>query len=484
MKFKEIDFNSIRRIKNYIKVVLFKFKYVILFEIKKQILEFKKLLQNNKSFLIFFFTSLFVYLMWFIVYYPGNMSPDSIVQWEQCNINKFNNFNPIIHTLLICALRYIWNNPAVVSLTQIITTSVLSAYFLNFLIKNKVSRLLISIIFILFIISPPILIYNIILWKDVMFAQGVFLLGIRCVIDLNNAPRATSLGRQLSLGFIVVITSALRHNGIIYIFIIPLLYFVFRILKYKELIKLVLIIFVIYFSLNNLLFRLIDVYFSPKNQMTSYLRIQFIAEIIKKDEFLYEDEKEVIEKILPLEDFKRYYHCSAIDYLWGPNFNLSPLNDTEYLHRFNEVTGHIIMRNLPEVISNRVCLFSYAIGLGNQKHSMFYVNDIIENSLGLEQKGNLYFKTKINKSLWWSVHFPQRVVFWCHATNIVVYLIFLLESILRKNKLLLVYILIIFINVPIIFLMGVARDFRYLYMLQFGVFFLLPLSRMKSLKKK
>ena len=58
---------------------------------------------RKKSTIVFcvcFFVTLAALLIWFIAYAPGGFSPDSISQYEQAITGQFNDWHPVIHTIL------------------------------------------------------------------------------------------------------------------------------------------------------------------------------------------------------------------------------------------------------------------------------------------------------------------------------------------------------------------------------------------------
>jgi hypothetical protein len=111
------------------------------------------------------------------------MSPDSINQWQQASSGKFNNAHPFLHTLIIFILQRIWNTPASLAILQILLSSVICSLFLNFFIKSKINKYVIFICFIFIISSPVIGIYNVTLWKDILYTQMILYLAYRWIID-------------------------------------------------------------------------------------------------------------------------------------------------------------------------------------------------------------------------------------------------------------------------------------------------------------
>ncbi len=128
-------------------------------------------IKNNYYFWVFFLISTFVFFLWWAAFFPALMSTDSIGQWIQTmDLNKLSDWHPYLSTLYFYFLKLIYNSPATVSLFQIIWTAALFSYIFNFFIKVGLKKIYIYVLFIFFVTSIPIGLFNISLWKDVPFS--------------------------------------------------------------------------------------------------------------------------------------------------------------------------------------------------------------------------------------------------------------------------------------------------------------------------
>ena len=71
---------------------------------------------SKRNIIYYALPSLFVWLLYYIAFYPAGMTPDSLAQWDQAHTGEFNDWHPIVFTWFIMLLTIIWDSPAIVSL--------------------------------------------------------------------------------------------------------------------------------------------------------------------------------------------------------------------------------------------------------------------------------------------------------------------------------------------------------------------------------
>jgi hypothetical protein len=156
-------------------------------------------------------------------FWPGVMSQDSLVIWRASGLpDIYLNSHPILNMISYMYLRGIWNNPAVVPVTQIFLTSLLIAAIFERLRKSGVSVWLLTPFFLWLLCALPIFLYNTALWKDIPFALLVTAWGMFFVIlreqrqigSLSASLLCVVLLAYLGLGFF-------RYNGLVYLLVVP-----------------------------------------------------------------------------------------------------------------------------------------------------------------------------------------------------------------------------------------------------------------------
>lgn len=165
-----------------------------------------------------------VNFMILVPFWPGIMSQDSLAIWRASGLpGVYINSHPILNQLFYFYLRGIWNNPAIVPLTQIIATSLLVAYTFEKIRKEGVSLRFLVPLFLVLLCSLPVHLYNVALWKDIPFALLVVTWGLFFVLGeqkVSRLHRSVSFWGLLLLSYIGI--GFFRHNGLVYLLIIPL----------------------------------------------------------------------------------------------------------------------------------------------------------------------------------------------------------------------------------------------------------------------
>lgn len=175
------------------------------------------------------------WLPYFLYQYPGIMTPDSIVQFEQVlGINPYSNHHPWMHTLLIKLLYtigYQLTGSMLVALSfytffQMCLLAFSVSYFINTLKLCRINPCICIVCTLFYALIPYHGVYSVTLWKDIPFAAAVLCFGcalIRLALTLNipfaGAIVSSLHGRiQQGINWSVYILSGLmlclfRSNG-------------------------------------------------------------------------------------------------------------------------------------------------------------------------------------------------------------------------------------------------------------------------------
>lgn len=189
----------------------------------------KDIFLNEKRYLfwLMFVTSFSLFSVWLIAFWPGVASTDSLKIWRAAQIpgmylGDHPPLNVIFYQYLIC----FWNNMAVVPIFQNLCTSLLIASIFFSLYRRRLPLYVLVPCYLLLIMSIPVGLYTIILWKDIPFALLTVFLGFR-VADLYYRKRTGTLYSTgwtwMVLILLVLAVAGLRYNGAVYLLLIPFL---------------------------------------------------------------------------------------------------------------------------------------------------------------------------------------------------------------------------------------------------------------------
>lgn len=197
----------------------------------------KGLLFQEKRYIFWLFLlgSSGVFGLWLLAFWPGVLSVDSLNVWRSAWLpDVLINDHPAINVFFYMFLLHFWNNPAVVPLVQICLLSLLLAGVLFYCFRQGVSLPWLLFCWACVVLSVPVGLYNVTLWKDVPFALLVVFWAIALVyFYLKKKKGSIHLTKQQgsALFFLFLALIFVRHNGALYLFALPVLLFVFGIIK-------------------------------------------------------------------------------------------------------------------------------------------------------------------------------------------------------------------------------------------------------------
>ena len=183
-------------------------------------------LSREKLRILFYVIPLFVLLLYYFAYYPGIFTPDSLWQYNQATKHEYNDWHPVLQTLLTFWLPLTlsggWKGSVV--LLQVLTFAAALGYSFDTIYDYAGKRFVIASM--VFVLSNPLNCIAAIAWKDVSFAIGALLLMTFSLhIFMTKGLWLKHSIHMLLFIFAVVFTTIVRHNGIL--FTAPLLFAIF-----------------------------------------------------------------------------------------------------------------------------------------------------------------------------------------------------------------------------------------------------------------
>lgn len=416
---------------------------------------------SYKTIFIYSLPMIFIWSLYLIAYYPGVMSVDSLNQWSQIKQGIYWDGHPVVHTLFLKLLTSFWSSPAVVSLSQIIITAWVISFGLYSLEEFNVNKNLIRGFHLFFALFPTYGFMSVVLWKDVLFS--VFLLLFTILVTKITLTKGSYLESRKNLLFMIFSSSIIclfRHNGLLsFLGTIFLL-----LLFYRKFIKPISTIFVatllIYFLVKGPVYSLMNVLPTTSNE-TLAIPTQQIAAVIKYDGYLTEDQKNYLDKIFPLDHWKKNYNIRTVDPIkMHVDFNKKVITDD--IGKFLKAWLAIIKQNPKlalKAYANQTAIiweFNGIVNLANMK--------ISNNDLGLKNIVILPQVTNgINGLFKFTEHYYYSWFFWRPALFMYLSILFIVISIYRNKLSACIVAVPMFLNIFTYLLAIPAPDFRYFY---------------------
>lgn len=339
--------------------------------------------------LAFYLISFFILLIYYIAYYPGGFSTDSINQYTQTVTNQYNDWHPVIQTLFAFKLPLILTGGWIgsIALFQIICFSMVLGYSFNAIYQyTDLKYTILSMAFVL--LNPQLGYISVYPWKDVSFAIGaILLLTYSLKIYITKGCWIKS---PLNMSLFIVTTSLttlFRHNALL--FTGPLVFAILFYLTRKRGMIICLSIIMLCLGIKYPMYYAMGVENPAQRQVeTLGLPMTVIgAAITYTPEALDDETRAFAYKVAPKE-------------VWKATYRYGSYNGVKWDHRTNNDV--IEEYGTQKVISMMLKCFKYTkkvslISLIKLTRAAYTVSDpynvlllpkIRENNLGIEQKGN------------------------------------------------------------------------------------------------
>lgn len=178
-----------------------------------------------------------VFAFWHLAFWPGVTSNDSLEIWRAAQIpGTYLGDHPPLNVIFYIFLSLFWNHVAVVPLFQNLCTALLTAYILFSLFRRGLPLGWLAVCYLIVIASIPVGLYTIVLWKDVPYALISVLLGFelaRLYDDKRSGRLPVTWRKWLYLSCLTVVLIGFRHNGILYLLIVPTILLLFGIVSIR-----------------------------------------------------------------------------------------------------------------------------------------------------------------------------------------------------------------------------------------------------------
>lgn len=243
-----IEWNVINYILFFVKICFFSYLINIgLNFFSKLSFKGKEEKLTRRNYICIFLYIMFIMSVAIFIYYPSNFTVDMNNQYEQVMSGKYNDWHPIIHTIIFYRLPTLFiESKFMCSLFQMIFIDLILLYFCYFLNKYGFGKKSILFVISLFILNPSFDFMAISPLKDVAFSYCLFLATL-FFIDIYMSEGKWLKSRINFFLFLLVSfgITFFRHNGIFSFLVMMIV----LIMGYKNIRKKSLCIFFIILSL-------------------------------------------------------------------------------------------------------------------------------------------------------------------------------------------------------------------------------------------
>jgi hypothetical protein len=300
--------------------------------------------------------SVFLFLSWIpclFVYYPGNISPDSLVCITQAaGRSGLSNWQPVFYILLIRPFLFFalsigksLNFGAALFLAfQAAAMAVMVGYLPCWLTRKGFPLWISAAAMAYFIFDPVFPMYAVTMWKDVPFG-ALMLLYVLNLFDIIKSRGEWLKNTRSFVWFLILnlLIAFLRNNGYYIIFVtLAVLAFLYR-KQWKRLVPSFLAILVIVPVIQGPVYRVCGVARSPFAESVG-IPLQQIGRTVATQGKITEEQKKFLNRLLPLDEIKKDYLPTISDPIkFDPAFNDDFLNKNKF--GFLKVWGGMMIPN-------------------------------------------------------------------------------------------------------------------------------------------
>lgn len=451
---------------------------------------------NKYLFLIFSFLVLVgSYIRWWLAFYPALMTADSFSHWQEATTMKLTNASPYLYSLLIAFLKVFYNSPASVSLFQLILFSVIIAGSLYYFYRKGINKYLLLGILAVYALWPQFGIYNVTVWKDVLYSFISLVLGLSVYLLFIEEKLRNNYPYLVALSFISALLPLLRFNGLPFVLLPAVALLFLKTLTLKRATFVLIVSVVVYLFFNNVLFGLLDV--KPAPLMFEGLTMKTVGGIYHlKNPNLSEFEKKSFSYLHTESDWKSMYSCQSVNTLFysaasSKNFTIydkgiSP--DQNIVNNWHKSVATATVKNPLGYINDRLCQSVYLFGVRTNPFKYVLENSVVTWTPSIEtnSKSPILKNDLTNLLAWTQSSRLNNYIFWATWPLVLACFVVLVFAVMKKLWGTSTYILFMFVNLATTAMVVPAIDYRYVYFF-YVCFPLLPaiylLEKNKQLSK-
>ena len=346
--------------------------------------------KSDKSIaLVFIGTTLFVFailFLWWLAYYPGSFSKDSMKQIGQAVSGSYNDWHPVWHTLLFFTFPLsLFKTPSAIIGLQILYFSLILGYLS--LTIYELSSLKLAVLVILYIIMNPYTGYMVLYpWKDVAFAMGGLLCTIIAIRFILLKRNTITIWDLIIFSELLVSTTLFRHNAIL--FTLPLVLVLFLHMDKKNCIVIALCSVCMLLVIRGIVYPSIGVE-KPGNRVleSTGLPLTIIGNVAKETPDLMDEElSDFVYAIAPQEQWQQNYKCGNFNVFKWSGVSLSLVEEEGYGGMLKLMTKCFLLSpqaSVKALLSLTDMVYGFETGLEGNVGAY-----IAENDFGIEYKND------------------------------------------------------------------------------------------------
>jgi hypothetical protein len=407
----------------------------------------------------------FPVFVWWLGWYPGFASSDTIDQFTQIGSGAFTNFHPAIHTLYLAALSLGGEFPAIVTLFQLVVLGVLLVFAAIWLTRSGVPGWLAVTVTWTLGVSPAIAPTTLALWKDIPFGLFVLWAWIELLAFAVDPKRAERLPPLIRLGVALAGIWLFRGNGPLTVIpVVLVLIWVYR-ENWRAFAVTAGVVAALVVLVVGPLYTAFDVQRSSIEPAQVFLP-DVAASLSAEPETFEGEDIELLEEVAPLSVWTSRYDCyDSTPLLFDPQFDQDPVRRSPDVYR--ELQLQVLIRDLDSVFEHRACAANFVYWPAQPEEAYFHrpPYDIPSNEVGLARDARATWASDITDRVWRWAEVEHRLwLTWRPAIVILPALISIVVfAVVRPGRVFLIPSALFLAHLVNVVMTSPAQEFRYAY---------------------
>ncbi len=313
--------------------------------------------RENRA-LVLGWLSVFPLFIWWLGWFPGFMSSDSIDQLGQVDRFEFFNFHPIVHTFSMWVATRVWDHPGAVTLLQVLLLAGLLGFVARRLTQVGVPWWLTVAAAWVTASLPMVGATTITVWKDIPYSLAMLWAFAELVALARDRNQFwASWWGPLRLGAALGFMWALRANGKVTVLIIAVALAVGFWRRWRPLLAMGGAVVAVGIVLPAVLLAALSV--SPGTIEPAEVFLPDVAAVVANDPGWFDEvDTARLEAIAPIDVWQGQYECSdSTPLVFHPQFNHSPPRDDPWTYR--SLVVRTAATHVPTVVGHRWCAASF-----------------------------------------------------------------------------------------------------------------------------
>ena len=419
----------------------------------------------KKNLLLYALPSFVVGIIYLLVFYPGNVPNDTMWQWSQATKFQFDDWHPVMHSMLMAFLMRVWHTPACIALFQIICLSITLGYSAYTLEKINAPKVFIWVWLGIIAIFPINGIYSVTILKDTMFNIWFMFFSIILFNIYIYSGKWLDNKKNIMVFFIAIMgTLLMRHNGIYILLIFLPIYLFCQKVNRKKIAIIFSLSFIVYFIITIPIYKLLNV--TPGLESEKYsVPVNVMAAIVKDGNNVTDEQKKQISDIMPIEIWKDKYNPILADpikselrqhqskYLENKVGFFTLLTKLSIQNPKQALKGYAAITNICWNISDRSSIVRAYIGISPVRTELKNDKSLVSSSK-MPQLKNVLISC---------INWKRFDIVWRPALYFFIVVFCSIILILKKGFKSIAFLIPFYLNIILFMLTIPAQTFRYLY---------------------